>query len=134
MWGKRLNAWNTIPIRLPHRVGVDPAAADHLAVEQDLAPVDRDQQVDALEHRRLPRAGGADQAHHLVLGDGQVDVDQHRLPVERLGDAIAPRAWARRFDRVAHPARFRRRSRSVYQSANRATGTDTSRNSTAATM
>ncbi len=36
-------------------------------------------------------------------------------------------------DRVAHPARFLRRSRSVYQSANRATGIDTARNSTAAT-
>ena len=46
------------------------------------------EQVEAAQQRRLARARRADQAHDLVLGDGQADLVEHRVLVEALGHAL----------------------------------------------
>ena len=71
MCGKRLNDWKTIPIRRPHPVDVDVPRRDLDAADDDPAGVDRLEQVDAAQQGRLPRAGSADQADDLVLGDAR---------------------------------------------------------------
>ena len=52
-WGNRLNDWNTMPIRRRTALALTPAGGDVLAVEQDPAAVDRLEQVDAAQQRRL---------------------------------------------------------------------------------
>ena len=79
MWGKRLNDWKTMPMRRRTALAFAPGAGDLLAVEQDAAAVDRVEQVDAAQERRLAGAARADEAHDLVLVDGEVDVVEHDL-------------------------------------------------------
>ena len=55
-----------------------------LAVEEDLAGVRRLQQVDAAQKRALARAGGADDAGHLALAHGKVDVLEYFVRAEGL--------------------------------------------------
>jgi hypothetical protein len=72
----------------PNRHSADRRIGDHLAVEEDVAVVDVDEQVDAAQQGGLARAGGADQRDRLVLGDLQVDALQHLAIAEGLGDAF----------------------------------------------
>ena len=100
-----------------HAVDVDAAGGDLLAADDDPARVDRLEQVDAAQERRLARAGGADQADDLVLGEREVDAAEHLELAERLVDALDRSAWrARRaLMRASRPAgacgRARRASR-----------------------
>ena len=109
-------------------VHVDAACRDLLAVDHDPAGVDRLEQVDAAQQRRLAGAGGADQADDLVLGDVEVDPAQHLVLAERL---VQP------FDHDrAHamlPACRLRRSRATSQSVKRASGIVIATKSVAAT-
>ncbi len=116
--------------RLAHGVRVDAASGDVDAVEDDLACVDGNEEVDAFEQCRLPRPGGSNQADHFVGRHFKADAAQHRLAVERLVE-VAYRQLAKAHELIAC---FRRRSRSEYQSVKRATGTLTRRKSTAAAM
>ena len=56
-----------------HRVDVDAALGDLPAGDDDPPGIDRLEQVDAAEERGLARAGRADQADDLVLGEREVD-------------------------------------------------------------
>ena len=76
------------PDLAPERVHVDLAVRDLLAVDDDAAAVDGLEQVHAAQQRRLAGAGGADQAHDLVLLHGQVDVLQHLRCAEPLDDVV----------------------------------------------
>jgi len=73
--------------RLANRVRIHTAVGDRHTVENDVTGVDRHEEVDALEQRGLARARGADEAHHLMGGDIQIDRAQHLLALEGLGDA-----------------------------------------------
>ena len=61
------------------RVGVEAGLADVDVVEEDLAVVDRLEQVDAAQQRALAGAGRADQADDVVRCDVEVDVVEHDL-------------------------------------------------------
>src|SRR5205807_6370000 len=96
-------------------------AGDLLSVQVDPPRVDPLQQVDAPEQRRLPRAGGSDQADDLVLADVEVDAAQYLHGAERLVHAFEFQGNRSR----AHcppPALWRRRSRAISQSVSRASG------------
>ena len=54
---------------LAQRVHVDAAPGDAVAVDADLAALDRLEPVDAAQQRRLPAARRPDEAHDLVLVD-----------------------------------------------------------------
>ena len=104
------------------RVDVDARGRDLLALDRDCACVDRLEQVDTPQKRRLARPAGADQADDLVRVDGQIDplsaprgrrrtcgvldVDalRHTRPV-RLPLALVPR------DQPVHEPRLRDRDR-----------------------
>ena len=73
-----------------HRIRVDAARRDLVAVDEDAAAVDRLQEVHATQQRRLARAGGADQADDVVLRDIEVDAAQHLYLAERLVDVLEP--------------------------------------------
>ena len=103
-----------------------PARGDLVAADDDPAGVDRLEQVDAAEERRLAGAGGADQADDLVLGDVEVDPAQHLELPERLADAVD-------LDHTRLPACRRRRSRATSQSVKRASGIVIATKSVAAT-
>ena len=95
MCGKRLKAWKTIPIPRRTRLTSTPARRDLLAARATIRPrVDRLEQVDAAQERRLARAGRADQADDLVLGEREVDPAQHLELAERLVQALELRARA----------------------------------------
>ena len=59
-----------------------------LAVERDRAGVDRLEQVDAAEQRRLARARGADQADDVVQAHLEADVLEHLVVEEGLPDVL----------------------------------------------
>ena len=67
MCGNRLKDWNTIPICRRIAFDVDAARRDLPPSIDDPAGVDRLEEVDAPQERRLARAGRADQADDLVL-------------------------------------------------------------------
>src|SRR5262249_699847 len=105
----------------PNPVHVDAAPGDLLSREHDSTRIQRLQQVDAAQQRRLPRARGADQAGHLVLADAEIDPVEAKVIPEplaqpldlerrRIGHASSPSAWRRR------------RSRAISQSVKRASG------------
>jgi hypothetical protein len=76
-----------------------PVDGDRVALEEDLALVDRVDAGDALDQRRLAGAVVADERHHLAGGDVEVDL------VERLDGAEALRDPPELQDRaVAHGA------------------------------
>ena len=109
MCGKRLNAWKTMPIRRRTRLTSTPRAVISSPPTTIRPAVDRLEQVDAAQQRRLAGAGRADQADDLVLGDREVDPAQHLDLAERLVDVLEPK-------RVAHaqpspPAAGRGRAR-----------------------
>ena len=105
------------PDPAPDDVDVDAAPRDLLAADEDPARVDRLEQVDAAQQRRLPGARRADQADDLVLGQREVDPAQHLGLAERLPEAVdLERAHA------SLPACCRRLSRATSQSVNRAIG------------
>ena len=109
MCGNRLNAWNTIPIRRRIRSTWTPVGGDLVALDDDPAGVDRLEQVDAAQERRLARSRRADEADDLVLGDVEVDAAQDLERAERLVQAL-DRAAPRRVHRArrrppARPAR-----------------------------
>ena len=120
MCGKRLYAWKTIPIRRRTRFASTPRRGDLLAVDDDPARVDRLDQVDAAQQRRLARARRADQADDLVLGDGEVDAAQH-LELRRT-TCGRPRATSSVGHAATPAACRRRRSRTISQSVKRASG------------
>ena len=91
MCGKRLYDWKTIPIRR-RTAFTSRARVISSPAEQDAARVDRLEQVDAAQERRLAGARGADQADDLVLADREVDAAQHLVLAERLVQALDPRA------------------------------------------
>ena len=91
-------------------VDVDAARGDLLAVDDDPAGVDRLEQVDAAQQRRLARAGGADQADDLVLGDVEVDPAQHLELAERLAQPFDHDARSREAPGLPRAGRARRAS------------------------
>ncbi len=109
-------------------VHVDAAVRDLGAVDDDAALIDLLEQVDAAQERRLPGAGGADQADDVVPLDLERDLVEHAQVAERFRDAIE-------LDE-AHvaPARSRRSRVRIRWSVKRASGIVSSTNSTAATV
>ena len=71
-----------------HLVDVDADVGDAVAVDRDRPAVDRLEQVDAAEQRRLPRSGRADEAHDLVLVHRHVDAAEHPVVAEPLLDVF----------------------------------------------
>src|SRR5262249_41281618 len=116
---------------------VDAGAGDPAAPEPDGARVGGLQQVGAAQQRGLARAGGTDQAHHLVGRDREVDALEHLVRAERLAQPLDPDrlggCWLRS-SHVTSPARRRLRSRSMRWSVNRASGMVSRRNKMAATV
>ena len=109
MCGKRLKDWKTMPMPRRTRLTSTPSVVTSYAADDDPPGVDRLQEVDAAEQRRLAGARRADQADDLVLGHGQVDPAQHlglperlvqALDDERLAHATTPAAWRRRRSRA----------------------------------
>ena len=94
----------------PHRVGVGAAAGDLHAVEQDAAAVDRLEQVDAAQQGRLAGAARADEAHDLVLVDGEVDAVEHDLRAV----GLVSRSTCELGDGRGHTATCVRRARSRF--------------------
>ena len=92
-------------------------SGDLLALDDDASPVDRLEQVHTAEQRRLARAGRADQADDVVLGDVQVDAAEHLQLPEGLVHTVEEQRFAHALD-----ACRLRRSRSTSQSVNRASG------------
>ena len=95
----------------PDRVDVDAAGGDLLAVDDDPAGVDRLEQVDAAQERRLAAPRRADEADDLVLGDrrGRCPRSTSRSP-ERLVEALdAHGGRAHRGRRSPSRRRHRRR-------------------------
>ena len=90
MCGNRLNDWNTIPIRRRMASARTPGRGDVLVVEDHAARVDRLEQVETAQQRRLARARRADQADDLVVVDGQVDAAQDLELAERFVKAFDP--------------------------------------------
>ena len=98
MCGNRLKCWNTIPISARLRatsrswqlvqLAAGLAVADQLAVDRQPAGVDLLQVVDAAQERRLARARGPEQAHHLAAPDLEVDALQHLEAPEALVHAL----------------------------------------------
>ena len=82
--------------------------------------IDALEQVDAAQERGLAATARTDEAHDLVLVDGEVDAVEHDLRSERLVDVFDAEPGV-----VGHVAFCdrRARSRAVYQSAKRARGT-----------
>ena len=74
----------------PHRIRVDARRRDVETVHHDPTFVERLQQVDAAQERRLPGAAGADQTDHVVIGDLEVDPAQHLELAEPLVHAVDP--------------------------------------------
>ena len=62
MCGNRLKLWNTIPMRRRIGSGVETGLGDVDAVEEDLAVVERFEEVHTPQQRRLARARGSDQS------------------------------------------------------------------------
>ena len=118
------------PDLAPDAVHVDAARRDLLAEDDDPAALDRLQEVDAAEERRLPRARGADQADDLVLGEREVDAAQHFVAPEALVDVLEGKRRTVRAHAVL-PASCLRRSRSISQSVKRASGIVTRMKTTA---
>ena len=117
-----------------HAVGVDPRVGDVLAVEPDRAVVDRLQQVDAAQQRRLARAGRADQRDHLVLGDVEVDArsttwSPKRLTTPSQASTGPVRPPGRSAVTATRSPAAAGRARSVTQSASRIVGIASSTNS-----
>ena len=85
-----------------HRLAVvlehvaDLGLGERLAVEQDLAGVDRDQAGDHVDERRLAAAVGPEHRHDPVLGDVEVEVLVQRPAGEVLGEAADRDVGARR--------------------------------------
>ena len=75
------------PELAPDRDRLDRGIGDDLAVEEDVAVVDRLEEVDAAQQRRLARPARADQRDRAVLRHDEVDPAQHRHLAERLRDA-----------------------------------------------
>ncbi len=115
----------------PHAVHVHAAAGDLLPLDPDAAGVDLLEQVDAAQQRRLPGSGGADQAHDLVLRDGQVDAAQDLEVVERLVQALDSERRRRAPSVIGRRRQLPLRSRAASQSTKRASGIVSSRNSSA---
>src|SRR5262249_20525588 len=112
----------------PDAVDVHPAPRDLVAADHDPSLVDRLDQVDAAEERRLARAGRADQTDDFVLHDVEVDPAQHLVAAERL-----PHTLERESTHASTPAACRRRrSRRISQSVKRASGIVIATKSTAA--
>ena len=126
MCGKRLNDWKTIPIRRRSALTSTLRAVISSPPTTDPAGLDRLEQVDAAQERRLAGARRADQADDLVLGDVEVDPAQHLELAEGL--VQRPRCAAPRrcpAHAVAHtslPAWCCFRSRAISQSVKRASG------------
>ena len=129
MCGNRLNAWNTMPMRRRTRLTSTPRPViSSPSIQMRPASIVLEQ-VDAAQQRRLARPGGADQAHDLVLGDGQVDAAQHLQVVEGLVQALDAQRLRPRPSSARSPASWRRRSRAASQSTKRASGMVSTRNS-----
>ena len=101
---------------------VDALGGQLLGAEKDAALVDRLQQVHAAQERRLARAGGADQAHDLVLGEGEVDSVEDTDVAEGLRHSLEAKVRG-------HRRRFR--SRAISQSVKRVIGIVSARKITA---
>ena len=72
--------------------GVDVVAGprDVVALEPDRAGVDRLEQIEAAEQRRLAAPGRTDQRNDLVIGDVDRDAAQHRVVAIGLVDVLQP--------------------------------------------
>ncbi len=84
---------------------VDPARRDVETLDQDPAAVDRLQQIDAPQERRLARPACSDQTHDLVVVDGEIDATQHLELAEPLVEPFDPQG---RFVHATPPACRRR--------------------------
>jgi hypothetical protein len=72
---------------LAHRLRIEPRLGDVHAVQKDRAVVDRLQQVDAAQQRRLAGPRRADQADHLALPDIKVDAPADLMVAKALAHA-----------------------------------------------
>jgi len=65
-----------------------PALLDHVRADAYLAraAVGRDEACDVTQHRRLTRARGADQRHHLARSDPEAAVAERTRAAEGLGE------------------------------------------------
>ena len=88
-----------------------PVDRDLLAVEVDLAGVERVDAGDALDQRRLAGAVVADERHDLARAHLEVDVDERLDRAEALRDAARLERRRRRGGRVSASSRRRLRSR-----------------------
>ena len=116
------------------RVDVGILAGDLPPVQQDPAPVQGLEHVDAAEEGRLPGATRADEAHHFVRGEPEVDPAQDGHRVERLAHVLEDegRPVLPRRVHLATPPCRRRRSFAIRRSVRRASGIVISRNRSAA--
>src|SRR5262245_39010504 len=103
-------------------VDVDAGRGHLLASDDDPAGIDRLEQVDAAQERRLPRPRCADEADDLVLGEAEVDPAQDLELAERLVDVLEDEGGAVARHRMP-PASRRLRSRAINQSVKRVSGT-----------
>ncbi len=69
------------------RRAVQAGAGDRLAMQRDLAGIRPLEAGDQAEQRRLAAAGGAEDGDQLAGADVEVDIVQHLLVAEALGDA-----------------------------------------------
>ena len=88
MCGNRLNAWNTMPIRVRTSSASTRGSVMSLPSSRIAAVVDRFQQVDAPQQRRLARAGRADQHHALVRRHRERQVPQHDVAAVGLAQVL----------------------------------------------
>ena len=79
-----------MPIRRRMRSTLTPWAVISSPSIDDPPGIDRLEQVDAAEQRRLALARGADEAHDLVLGTVEIDAAQDLEVAERLVQALDP--------------------------------------------
>src|SRR5829696_4990036 len=84
------------PDPLPDRRDVGAAAGDLEALEVDAAGLDRLEQVDAAQERRLPAAARADDHADLARGDAEIDPVEDEVVAEALAHALEPDEGVRR--------------------------------------
>ena len=88
MCGKRLKAWKTMPIPRRTVLTSTPRAVISLPFTKMRPLSTGSRRFTHAQQRRLPRAGGADEADDVVLRDFEVDASQHLDLAEGLVDVF----------------------------------------------
>ncbi len=71
-----------------NQVGINPAIVQILSEKRDRAAIDVFEQIRATKQRRLARARGPDQTHHLVAVQFQRDAAQDFVVSEAFDDLL----------------------------------------------